>query len=583
MKKVSNLLFVLAAASTSIFISCVADDGLTNSAPEIENQTFTIIEEAVDGTSIGTIKASDDDSDALTFTVLSGNTNSVFALNVNSGELTVSISSELDFDITPTYSLTVQVTDGKESASATITVNVTEEEEPILNNNLPVINEQSFEIQENSPQGTVIGAVQATDSDNDKLTFSITAGNENSVFSLDEESGELKVEDSKELDFETTPEFMLTVSVSDGKGASVNQIIVKLTDQDPEYYQTEAEVLAGISSAYALLEILVEHSYLFDAVYSNTISAPSTGWNEVHDHTLTSSNDKVLALWDAAFDLVFTGNNIAESADLVSSDSDVVLAQAKVFRAYAYIQLASWFGQVPIEFGIAEDNTPWNTINDVLTLTISYLDEAQSVLSSTQTVGTDGNYIFTSDFAASLKIRVYQILNSNGGNNFADIRAIGTNLINSGNYSLSSATNNFQDGDSEIIWGFDKSSGTGFSSLFTKGDFVPGLRITEIYLSDIQARGDLGVGGTPETIALVNQIKVRDGLSTVTSLTNQEFIDFLVETYKNEMKFEGIDFYTLKRFDIATTELGIPDFRLLLPVPQSVLDSNQNAIQNPGY
>lgn len=584
MKKISKqLLFALAFVSTSIFISCVADEGLTNSDPVIEDQTFLVNGDAADGTSIGIVKATDDDSDALTFTVLSGNTNSVFAVNANSGELTVSISTELNFDITPSYNLIVQVTDGKESASATVTVNLTEEEEPVPDNNLPVVNEQSFEIQENSIGGTIIGTVQATDADEDKLTFSVTAGNEDDIFSINEESGELKVEKSEELDFETTPEFTITVSVADGTGSSSNLVIIKLTDQNPEYYQTEAEVLEGLSLTYIYFEALVEYSYLFDAVYSNSISAPSTDWNQIYDHTLTSSDSRVLDLWNMAYKVVFMANNLAESANLAGSNSDVILGQANVFKAYAYLQLINWFGQVPIESGIEENDTPWSTMDDVLTLTIANLDEAPTFLPSSLALDANDNYVFTDDLAASLKIRAYQSLINNGGNNFVEIRTTATSLIDGGIYSLSMATSNFQDGDSEVIWGFGKSSGTDFSTLFTKGDFVPLSRITESILSDIQARGDLGEGGTAETIALVNQLKVRDGLSPVVSLTNQELTDFVTQVYLSEMEFEGIEFFTLKRFGLAETELSIQNFRLVLPIPQSIVDNNANALQNAGY
>ncbi|MDB4742634.1 T9SS type A sorting domain-containing protein, partial [Cyclobacteriaceae bacterium] len=52
----------------------------------------------------------------------------------NSGELTVSTSSALDFETTPAYSLGIEVSDGELSDSATVTVNLTDvdENEPTL-------------------------------------------------------------------------------------------------------------------------------------------------------------------------------------------------------------------------------------------------------------------------------------------------------------------------------------------------------------------------------------------------------------------------------------------------------------------
>ena len=57
-------------------------------------------------------------------------------MNSNSGELTVSTSSALDFETTPTYSLVIEVSDGASSDSALFLINLTdvdeEEEEETL-------------------------------------------------------------------------------------------------------------------------------------------------------------------------------------------------------------------------------------------------------------------------------------------------------------------------------------------------------------------------------------------------------------------------------------------------------------------
>ena len=57
------------------------------------------------------------------------------------------------------------------------------------------------------------------------LTYSITAGNTNGAFNLDPVTGELTVANSSELDFETTPAFNLTVTVTDAGGRSDNATI----------------------------------------------------------------------------------------------------------------------------------------------------------------------------------------------------------------------------------------------------------------------------------------------------------------------------------------------------------------------
>jgi hypothetical protein len=69
-----------------------------------------------------------------------------------------------------------------------------------------VIADQSFDVAENSPDGTVVGTVSAIDIDSsDALTYTIVAGNPVSLFMLDPASGVLTVTDGSSLDFETTP------------------------------------------------------------------------------------------------------------------------------------------------------------------------------------------------------------------------------------------------------------------------------------------------------------------------------------------------------------------------------------------
>ena len=95
----------------------------------------------------------------------------------------------------------------------------------------PVVADQEFSILEGSPNTTVVGTVVATDPDNTlaDLSFSITAGNTNSAFAIDND-GLLTVNNEVALDFCTTQQFVLTVEVSDQEPLTDNaQITVSLT------------------------------------------------------------------------------------------------------------------------------------------------------------------------------------------------------------------------------------------------------------------------------------------------------------------------------------------------------------------
>src|SRR5262249_39732795 len=83
-------------------------------------------------------------------------------------------------------------------------------------NRPPVIGDQGFNVAENSPSGTVVGTVAASDPDDGQaLSYQITAGNTGGAFALDGSTGRITVANPAALDFETPPVFTLAVLVSD--------------------------------------------------------------------------------------------------------------------------------------------------------------------------------------------------------------------------------------------------------------------------------------------------------------------------------------------------------------------------------
>jgi uncharacterized repeat protein (TIGR01451 family) len=80
----------------------------------------------------------------------------------------------------------------------------------------PVIEDQSLSIEENSPAGTVVGTLTASDPDSlQSLTFQIIDDPSEGAFALNPSSGVLTVLDAGKLDYETVTNFVLTVQVTD--------------------------------------------------------------------------------------------------------------------------------------------------------------------------------------------------------------------------------------------------------------------------------------------------------------------------------------------------------------------------------
>ncbi|MCF6202967.1 MAG: DUF4347 domain-containing protein [Methylococcaceae bacterium] len=195
-----------------------------NQTPVITDQSFSLLENSADNSVVGTVIASDTDGDTLIYSITAGNTNNAFAINSSTGEITVNDGNQLDYETTPVFNLTVQVSDGNLTDTAAISLNVTDINES------PVINDQSFSLLENSADNSVVGTVTASDTDSDTLIYSITAGNTNNAFAINSSTGEITVNDSNQLDYETTPVFNLTVQVSDGNLTDTATISLNLTE-----------------------------------------------------------------------------------------------------------------------------------------------------------------------------------------------------------------------------------------------------------------------------------------------------------------------------------------------------------------
>jgi hypothetical protein len=93
-------------------------------APAINDQSFNITDAYVNGQSIGTVALANSPSPAPTYSITAGNDAGAIQINSSTGALTVLDEAELDHATTPSYALTVLVSNSAGSDSATVTVNV---------------------------------------------------------------------------------------------------------------------------------------------------------------------------------------------------------------------------------------------------------------------------------------------------------------------------------------------------------------------------------------------------------------------------------------------------------------------------
>jgi Ca2+-binding RTX toxin-like protein len=224
----------------------------TNDPPQIETNTGTSVEV---GSSVPITNSElnegdpDDDGDELTYEVTETTNNGTLFLDENSNGTPDSgeelengdtftqtdiddgkLAYQHDGSETPnTDSFDFSLADGGEDGATP----VTDTFDFTINevNDLPVIDSDNFALNENSPPGTVVGTLTATDAENQPLQdWTINNnpdpdGDGTPAFAINPETGEITVNDQDDLDFENTPNFDLEVQVSDGQGKSNPQTI----------------------------------------------------------------------------------------------------------------------------------------------------------------------------------------------------------------------------------------------------------------------------------------------------------------------------------------------------------------------
>jgi len=108
-----------------------------NVAPTVSPVTFNLTENSSNGTEVGTVMATDENAgQTLTYSITGGNTDGAFAINPQTGVITIVNPDTIDFELHPVFALTVKVSDNGDpalSGTATVTIALTDVfEQPVL-------------------------------------------------------------------------------------------------------------------------------------------------------------------------------------------------------------------------------------------------------------------------------------------------------------------------------------------------------------------------------------------------------------------------------------------------------------------
>ncbi len=299
---------------------------VNDNAPTIANASTSIDEDKPAGTDVININDSttgndtDADSNAITYSITAGNTDGIFSIVEAEGLIKIATGKSLDYDTASSHSLTILATDGTNTDTATIQVNVGNTDV-----NAPSIaNDATPTIPENADANTTIVDINDsntgndTDNDGDALTYSIAAGNDAGLFSIDGASGVITIAAGKELDFESAATHILTVEATDGTNtdnATITVNVTNINDNEPAISNTSTTVPENKNANESFLNLNDSHTNNDSDRDGNAIT-----------YSITAGNDPGLfSINDATGDLeIATG----KALDFESATSHVLSVQA---------------------------------------------------------------------------------------------------------------------------------------------------------------------------------------------------------------------------------------------------------------
>ncbi|XP_076056754.1 dachsous cadherin-related 1 [Oratosquilla oratoria] len=229
--------------ATSVTARIIVEDFNDNVPKFVSRSRVDILEDEPEGYAVLHVIATDEDSrdnGRVTYIINSGNEDGHFALEYETGVLT--IVKPLDREVATEYRLNVTASDhGKPQHSATQLIEIFIED---VNDNPPQFSIPVYHanVSEGSVPGTFVTRVTATDSDhgtNSNLTYIIPAGIGDNKFRINPATGDIHTVAT--LDREEKERYTLTVYVRDGSfpaqydTASVLVSLTDVNDHAPEF------------------------------------------------------------------------------------------------------------------------------------------------------------------------------------------------------------------------------------------------------------------------------------------------------------------------------------------------------------
>ncbi len=364
-----------------------------------ESGPFTAMENSSTGTLVGQVVA----TEATSYAITAGNSSGAFTID-NSGNIRVLDGTQIDYETTPQFSLTVEATNLDGTTSTEVIINVNNVNDP------PKMDEDyyEFDVDENLPNTTLVGTVSATDNDpGDSVTYSLIPGPV-TAFAIDSDDGEIRIVDTSQIDFESgTTQYTIYVLASDGGLFGMAPVEITINDVN----DAPVAVADGPYSA-------TEETELNVTLATEGVLANDTDQDEDPADTLTAvldsqpANGTVTLNADGTFDYTpdpqFDGtDSFTYHANDGSADSSSATVTIEVTGANdaptANNDTYSTSEDAALNVALAADGVLDNdTDPEDDTLTVSDFD-ATSVMGAAVSVDSDGSFSYDPTGSATIQ------------------------------------------------------------------------------------------------------------------------------------------------------------------------------------
>jgi hypothetical protein len=419
-------------ASTEVITVSVAD---VNEAPSLSaTVAFNAFQEnTATGTTIATSSVSDPEAGAITYS-LSGTGSENFSV---SSDGTVTLASGLDYETATAYAITLTASDGANSVSETLTINVGDiNEAPSLTNSLAA---SSFA--ENVATGTTIATASASDPEAQSITYSISGtGSEN--FAIDADGN---VTLASSLDYETTTSYSLTITASDGTNSTQETVSISVTDiiefalaLNSNSVSINEDVSSGSQVATSTLtqEGTETVTYTLSGTDSDKFSISSSGvitTAATLDHETTTSYSLTVTVTDGTNTDTETLTIAINDIDLSVTNTLAASGQAENISTGTSIMTASASGaEGTVSYSITDSDNKFTINSSTGEVTLANALDYETKTSHTFTVtATDGVTTVSEEFTLNvtdMTINTLAVTLANSGAALAESSSSGTSV-----------------------------------------------------------------------------------------------------------------------------------------------------------